>query len=234
MTNYKVSNNLANAMTKLVAADALPRLLGSLVTGNLVKRNFEPVVEEIGTRIESSFLIPNVTKILAVPDLLRLYMEPAIAALKEKIESDIFRLMIQSKELVAGYKFNRDDVYIISTPSMYQQLRQDPSFFEWRSAGEAGLRAMIDGPVGFWNNRYVMMSNDLNDFSVEFTKSAVEMQVRRVALPRGYSEYSEIGNFGMAVSMDYDPFTLSQKFTLHVCYTVALTGAGHVGRRSLI
>jgi hypothetical protein len=28
MTNYKVSNNVANAMTKLVAADALPGLQG--------------------------------------------------------------------------------------------------------------------------------------------------------------------------------------------------------------
>ena len=36
------SANVANAIVKLVAADALPALVGNLVMGNLVNRDYEP------------------------------------------------------------------------------------------------------------------------------------------------------------------------------------------------
>src|SRR5437762_11040787 len=109
------SANLANAIVKLVAADALPALVGNLVMGNLVNRDYEPVLAQAGdtvnipispgtmtannlaeggsvqtqnpnlgnsqitlnTHAEASFTIPDVTKVLAVPDLLAIYMEEA-------------------------------------------------------------------------------------------------------------------------------------------------------------
>ncbi len=123
------SANLANAIVKLVAVDALPSLMGNLIMGNLVNRDFEPVLGQAGdtvnvpippvlvannlaeggtvqtqnpnlgnaqivlnTHAEATFQIPDVTKILAVPDLLRLYMQPALVALAEKIESDLLGL----------------------------------------------------------------------------------------------------------------------------------------------
>ena len=119
------SANIAQAIVKLVAADALPALMGNLVMGNLVNRDFEPVLAQAGdtvnvpipptlvanniseggsvvtqnpslgnaaivlnTHAEATFQIPDVTKVLAVPELLRLYMQPAVTALAEKIESD--------------------------------------------------------------------------------------------------------------------------------------------------
>lgn len=36
------STNVAQAIVKLVAADALPALMGNLIMGNLVNRNYEP------------------------------------------------------------------------------------------------------------------------------------------------------------------------------------------------
>jgi len=39
---------MANAMTKLVAVDALPIILGNMIAGNLVKRDFERKNEKIG------------------------------------------------------------------------------------------------------------------------------------------------------------------------------------------
>src|SRR5947209_14845125 len=123
------SANLANAIVKLVAADALPALVGNLVMGNLVNRDYEPVLAQAGdtvnipipptliannlleggtvqtqnpnignaqivlnTHAEATFLIPDVTKVLAVPDLLHLYMQPAVTAIAEKIESDLMNL----------------------------------------------------------------------------------------------------------------------------------------------
>src|ERR1700692_3109792 len=126
------SSNVANAIVKLVAADALPVLVGNLVMGNLVNRDYEPVLAQAGdtvnvplpptlvanniaeggtvqtqnpnlgnaqivlnTHAEATFQIPDITKVLAVPDLLKLYMQPAVVAIAERIESDILSLYAQ-------------------------------------------------------------------------------------------------------------------------------------------
>src|SRR5579871_499797 len=123
------SANVASAIVKLVAADALPALVGNLVMGNLVNRDYEPVLAQAGdtvnvpippslvannmaegtqvqpqnpnlgnaaivlnTHAEATFQIPDVTKVLAVPDLLQVYMQPAVVAIAEKIESDLLGL----------------------------------------------------------------------------------------------------------------------------------------------
>src|ERR1700681_3018715 len=114
------SANVANAIGKLVAVDALPALVSNLVMGNLVNRDYEPVLAHDGdtvnvpipptmvanniaeggtaqtqtpslgsaqivltTHAESTCQIPDITKVLAVPDLLKLYMEPAVAAIAQ-------------------------------------------------------------------------------------------------------------------------------------------------------
>src|SRR5438270_14029379 len=123
------SANLANAIVKLVAADALPALMGNLVMGNLVNRDYEPVLANAGdtvnipipptmvannileggevqtqnpslgnaqivlnTHAEATFQVPDVTKVLAVPDLLKIYMQPAVTAIAQKVESDLLAL----------------------------------------------------------------------------------------------------------------------------------------------
>src|SRR5947209_679589 len=123
------SANIANAIVKLVAADALPALVGNLVMGNLVNRDYEPALAQAGdtvnvpiapqlvanniaeggavlpqnpslgnaqiilnTHAEATFQIPDVTKVLAVPDLLKVYMQPAVSAIAEKIETDLMNL----------------------------------------------------------------------------------------------------------------------------------------------
>jgi len=46
----------------------------------------------LNTHAEATFQIPDVTKILAVPDLLQLYMNPAVVAIAQKIETDLLGL----------------------------------------------------------------------------------------------------------------------------------------------
>src|SRR5579863_8880861 len=112
------SANVATAIVKLVAADALPALMGNLVMGNLVNRDYEPTLARAGdtvnvpippvlvvntitegstvtlqnpsignaqivlnTHAEATFQIPD------VPDLLKLYMQPAVVALAKNIET---------------------------------------------------------------------------------------------------------------------------------------------------
>src|SRR5215831_19313402 len=126
------SANVANAIVKLVAVDALPALMGNLVMGNLVNRDYEPTLAQAGdtvnvpipptlvannlaeggtvqtqnptlgnaqivlnTHAEATFQIPDVTKVLAVPDLLKIYMQPAVIALAERIEADLLHLYSQ-------------------------------------------------------------------------------------------------------------------------------------------
>ena len=126
------SANVANAIVKLVAVDALPALVSNLVMGNLVNRDYEPTLAHAGdtvnvpipptlvanniaeggtvqtqnpnlgnaqivlnTHAEATFQIPDVTKVLAVPDLLKLYMQPAVVAIAERIETDILSLYSQ-------------------------------------------------------------------------------------------------------------------------------------------
>src|ERR1700688_3131239 len=123
------SANVANAIVKLVAVDALPALMSNLIMGNLVNRDYEPTLAQAGdtvnvpipptllannileggtvqtqnpslgnaqivlnTHAEATFQIPDVTKVLAVPDLLKVYMEPSVAAIAERIESDLLSL----------------------------------------------------------------------------------------------------------------------------------------------
>src|SRR5467141_1169454 len=200
------SANLANAIVKLVAADALPALVGNLVMGNLVNRDYEPTLAQAGdtvnvpipptliannlaeggtvqtqnpnlgnaqivlnTHAEATFQIPDVTKVLAVPDLLKLYMQPAVVALAERIETDLLALYAQfTANAVVGLPgvaiteatidsaetalFQSkvpasDPKYLVVDPATYSALRQIPRFSEYYTAGEAGLRALVDGAV---------------------------------------------------------------------------------------
>src|SRR4051794_39825434 len=188
------SANVANAIVKLVAVDALPALMGNLIMGNLVNRDFEPTLAQAGdtvnvpipptlvannlaeggsvitqnpnignasivlnTHAEATFQIPDVTKVLAVPDLLKLYMQPAVIALAEKIETDLLNLYSQfSANPIVGASgtaiteaavdsaetalFNAKvpashPKYLIVDGSTYSQLRQIPRFTEYQSVG---------------------------------------------------------------------------------------------------
>jgi len=283
------STNLANAIVKLVAVDALPALMGNLVMGNLVNRDFEPALGQAGdtvnvpippvlvannlaeggtvqtqnpnvgnaqivlnTHAEATFQIPDVTKVLAVPDLLKLYMQPAVVALAERIEADLLSLyasftanspvgtpgsaiteatvdgaetaLFQSKVSASEPKF------LVVDAATYSQLRQIPRFSEYQTAGEAGLRALVDGTVGKIKDFYVFRSQFVQKtgsapattHNLGFARSALGLVLRRLPQPLpgtgAIAEYAELGNFGMRVVMSYQPNTLAQQFTVDVLY----------------
>src|SRR5437763_11917471 len=244
------SSNVANAIVKLVAADALPVLVGNLVMGNLVNRNYEPVLSHAGdtinvpippimvanniaeggtvqtqnpnlgnaqivlnTHAESTFQIPDVTKVLAVPDLLKIYMEPAVAAIAQKIESDLLGLyagltanapvgtagstiteatidaaetaLFLAKVPAASQKF------MVVDASTYSAWRQIPRFSEFQTAGDAGLRSLVDGSVGKIKDFFVFRSqfvpktgsSSVTTHNMAFTKSALGLVIRRLSTP---------------------------------------------------
>src|SRR5712692_2089120 len=244
------SANVAQAIVKLVAADALPALLGNLVMGNLVNRNYEPVLSQAGdtvnvpiapalvannileggtvttqnpslgnaqivlnTHAEATFLIPDVTRVLAVPDLLMTYMHPAVVAIAEKIERDLLNLyagftantalgtagtplteaVIDAAEtelFTAKVPPNQNKFLVVSADS-YSALRQIARFSEWNTAGEAGVNALIQGTVGKIKDFYIFRSQyvaqtgtaPVTTHNLAFARDAVGLVIRRLPQP---------------------------------------------------
>ena len=283
------SSNVANAIVKLVAADALPALVGNLVMGNLVNRDYEPTLAQAGdtvnvaipptlvanniaeggtvqtqnpslgnaqivlnTHCEATFQIPDVTKVLAVPDLLSVYMRPAVVALAERIESDLLALyggfsantpigtagtpiteatVDAAETALFGAKLPaREPKYLMVDAATYSQLRQIPRFSEFQTAGDAGLRSLVDGTIGkikdffVFRSQYISKtgSSPIATHNLAFAKDALGLVVRRLPQPLpgtgAIAEYAELGNFGMRVTMSYQPNTLAQQFTVDVLY----------------
>jgi hypothetical protein len=283
------SANVAQAIVKLVAADALPTLMGNLVMGNLVNRDYEPTLAQAGdtvnvpipptlvanniseggtvvtqnpslgnaqivlnTHAEATFQIPDVTKVLAVPELLSLYMQPAMVALAEKIETDLLSTYAAftanpalgtpgapiSEETIDAAEtalFNAKvpasaPKYLVVSGEAYSQLRQNPRFSEYGTAGQAGLRALVDGTVGKLKDFFVFRSqfvektgsSPITTHNLAFAKNAIGLVVRRLPQPLpgtgAVAEYAELGNFGLRVVMTYQPNTLAQQFTVDVLY----------------
>jgi hypothetical protein len=287
------SSNVAQAIVKLVAADALPALVGNLVMGNLVNRNYEPVLAQAGdtinvpiaptltanniaeggtvtpqnpdlgnaqivlnTHVEATFQVPDVTKVLTAPDLLRVYMQPAVAAIAEKIETDLLGLYagFTSNTAVgtAGSAITEGAVdaaetalfkakvpgtagkYLVVDPDAYSGIRQIDRFSEYRTAGEAGVDALISGHVGRIKDFLVFRSQfvhktgttPVNTHNLAFARDAMGLVIRRLPQPipgtGAIAEYAELGNFGMRVVMSYQPNTLAQQFTVDVLYGCAI------------
>jgi hypothetical protein len=209
----------------------------------------------LNTHAEATFQIPDVTKVIAVPDLLKLYMQPAVVALAEKIETDLLGLYAQlsangtlGSPQVALTEAVIDEAettlfkakvpasspkYLVVDATCYSQLRQIPRFSEYSTAGEAGLRAMVDGTVGKIKDFFVFRSQYVPRtgspsmaHNMAFSKNAFGLVVRRLPQPLpgtgAIAEYAEAGNFGMRVTMSYQPNTLAQQFTVDVLYGVGV------------
>ncbi len=284
------SANVATAIVKLVAAEALPVLVGNLVMGNLVNRDYEPALAQAGdtinvpippdmvanniidgsglvqpqnqslgnaqivlnTHVEATFQIPDVIKVLATPDLMKIYMGPAMAAIAQRIESDLLSLYagftmngtvgtpgtaiteatIDAAEtaLFLAKSPSTEQKFMVVDAAAYSAWRQIPRFSEFQTAGDAGLRALIDGTVGRVKDFFVFRSqwvpktgsNPTTTHNLAFTKNAIGLVVRRLPQPLpgtgAIAEYAELGNFGMRVVMSYQPNTLAQQFTVDALY----------------
>jgi hypothetical protein len=257
--------------------------------GNLVNRDYEPVLANAGdtvnvpippvmvannileggavqtqnpnlgnaqivlnTHAEATFQIPDITKVLAVPDLLKIYMQPAVAAIAQRIESDLMNLY-------AGFTANApvgtpgtaiteatidaaetalflakvppsEPKFMVVDAAAYSAWRQIPRFSEFQTAGDAGLRAIVDGSIGKVKDFFVFRSqfvqktgsSPVTTHNLAFAKDAIGLVVRRLPQPLpgtgAIAEYAELGNFGMRVVMSYQPNTLAQQFTVDVLY----------------
>lgn len=261
------SSNLATALVKLVAVDALPALMGNLVVGHLVTWDFEPEVAQAGDavsitypggcrflelahRAEATFTVPDVTKVIAVPDLLRLYMHAAMVDLAEQIDCNLLGVAsslpeynlcgepittrrlgdIESRLFTHGVAWGDQKCMVVNPPG-FQTMRELEGWTEGRGAYEVGLKALVDGPVGAIRNIYVLRSQHVTGVGVVIARDALGMSIRRLPKPLpgsgAIAEYAELGNFGIRVVMDYRPNTLQQRFTVECLYGVGTLNRNH-------
>jgi hypothetical protein len=215
----------------------------------------------LNTHAEATFVIPDVTKVIAVPDLLRLYMQPAMIALAEKVETDLLNLYSQftanTPVGTGGTALNEATVdaaetalfnakvpasqpkYLVVDGGAYSQLRQVTRFSEYQTAGEAGMKTIVDGTIGKLKDFYVFRSQFVKKTgsapattnNLAFSPSALGLAIRRLPRPiegtGGVAQYAELGNFGMRVVMTYQPNTLAQQFTVDMLYGVGVLRNSH-------
>lgn len=264
------SQNLATAMLKLVAVDALPALSDALLVANLVRRDFEPEVVQQGDTVtvtvpspqhdktvcidqyvEATFQIPDVTKVIAVPDLLRLYMQAAIDDIAAHVEERVMACAIKfSGSPLSSQVFGVDLVnaadtrlfeqgvadgiekFLVTSPAVYAGLRCFNGFSEYQTATDAGLRRNVCGSVGKIRQFYALRSRHLAaSDGIAFSRDAIILAFRRLPKPLPGScelaEYSEIGNLGLRVSTTYSPNTLTQQYTIAVLFGADVLVASH-------
>lgn len=283
------SSNVADAIVKLIATDALPSLVGNLVMGNLVNRTFEtdlasqgdtvnipipPVLAAtniaeggsvttqaaslgnaqvvINVHAESSFQIPDVTRVLAHPDLLNMYMMPAIISLAERIEQDLMQLYLNltantavgtgNTTITESVVDNAETAlftvkvpeslpkFLVVNGATYSDMRQIPRFSEYEKAPALG-NTIMTGTVGRLKNFYILRSQyvqkpSTTTYNLAFARDAFALVMRRLPKPLqgtgAIADYAELGNFGMRVVMSYAPGTLAQQFTVDALYGVAV------------
>jgi len=288
MANEITSANVAQAIVKLVAARALPALVGNLVMGSLVNRDYESTLAQAGdtinvpippvmtanniaeggtvqnqnpslgnaqivlnSHVEATFTIPDVVKVLAAPDLVEVYMRPAINAIAEKIETDLLSLYplltanapvgsggtalteatIDAAEtaLFVAKVPQSAQKYLVVSPTAYSQLRQLSRFTEQQTAGSG--EPILTGTLGRIKDFTVVRSQYVptvsgTTYNVAFARDAFGLVIRRLPQPLpgtgAVAEYVEQGNFGLRVIMSYQPNTLSQQFTVDVLYGVGV------------
>lgn len=288
MGNEITSSTVARAITRMVATDALPALMGNLIMGNLVNRNFETIIKNAGdtvdvpippimvanniadagsvqnqnpspgnasivldTHAEATFTITDIAKVLANPDLLKMYMDPAIIALSEKVEGDLLNLypLFTNNAVQGAYNTAITEAvleaaetamfdakvpqsaakYLVVNGTTYSQLRQIPRFSEMQTAGTS--LPIQTGEVGKLKDMFVFRSQYVNKSgnntnNLAFASDAMALVTRRLPQPLpgtgAIAEYVEMNGIGMRVVMSYNPNTLAQQFTVDMLYGVGV------------
>lgn len=235
----------------VLAANDLTR--GSAVVTQAVSLGNAQIV--LNKHKEATFNIPDVTRALASPDLIKTYLEPATIAIAEAIEGDLLALyssfttnatlgssgttiteaLIDAAEtaLFAQKIPQGQPKFLVVNGDTYGAIRQISRFSEMQTYGN-GLDAIGNGNVGKIKDFFVFRSQFVKQtgsgptstHNIAFARDAIALAMRRLPQPMpgtgAIAEYAEMGNFGVRVTMSYQPNTLSQQFTVDALYGCAV------------
>ncbi len=209
----------------------------------------------LNKHVESSFSLNDVVRVLATPNLLRAYMEPAMIAIAEQVESDLLNLypLFTANTAVGGASAidearidnaetalftakvpANEPKYLMVSGAAYGRLRQIGRFSENLTYGsglpiQTGQVLQVKGFNVFRSQLVPKVGG--NNYNLAFARNAIGLATRRLPQPLpgtgAIAEYAEMGNFGMRVTMSYNPQTLAQQFTVDILYGVAVLRANH-------
>lgn len=293
------SANVATAIVKLIAARAVPALMGELIMGGLVTRDFEQTLASAGDTVnvpippvmvandlaeggsvqtqnptpgnaqivlnshkEATFKVPDIVAALTGADkgnfgLLDLYMNPAITAIAETIETDLLSLatnftvnspvgtyntsllesVIDAADTAmfnAKVPANMKRALVLSG-NAYGDVRQLDRFTEEATVGDGnaiktGRLGVIKG-FDVYRSQFVNVASGTNTNNLAFAPPALGLALRR--LPKvipgtgAIVEYAELGGYGMRITMSYDANTKAQQFSVDVLYGVGVLRNTH-------
>ena len=289
MPTQITSINVAQAISKLVANDALPALENTMIMGQLINRDYQATMQMTGDVVnvpipgvmqanniaeggsvtpqnpalgnaqivlnvhaEATFIVPDVTKVIAFPELLRTYMQPAVIAVGERVEQDILNLYANltanpfvgtggaglgsesvidqaEKQLFKAKVPQAIQKYLVVGADAYSDLRQIPRFSEKLTNGDG--EAIVSGQIGILKGfeiyRHTLIPQiSGTTYNVAFAPDAMTLVTRMLPQPLpgtgAIAEYVDHNGFGLRVVMSYAPNTLAQQFTVDVLYGVAI------------
>lgn len=217
---------------------------GTVQTQNPAPGNTEIVLD---THAEASFIIPDVTKAIANPDVMQMYMKPAVVALATKIETDLLSQFPRftrnssvgsantalteatvdaaEQSLFDAYVPPSEQKYLIVSSSAYSDLRKISRFTENQTNGNGS--AIASGQVGTLKGFQVYRSQlvqkvSTTTYNLAFAKQAIGLATRRMPAPLpgtgAIAEYVEDSGFGFRILTSYNPNTLAQQYTCDVLY----------------
>jgi hypothetical protein len=283
------SENLAQAIVKLVAAKGLPSLVSNLVMGNLVNKDYQATLASAGDTVsvpipgtatanniaeggsvqaqagslgsasvvlnrhlESTFTIPDIAAVLTGAangnfNLLKYYMDPAVIAVAEAMETAILENVFnfsENAQLGAGNTpltetvvdqletalFNKKvppstAKFLVTGSAGYSDLRNIGRFSEAQTIGSGS--AIVNGMVGKLKDINILRTQliptvSTTTYNLGFTPDAITLAMRQLPKPLpgtgAIAEYVEFAGFGMRVVMSYDSSTLAQQFTVDALF----------------
>ena len=200
------------------------------------------------THAESSFQIPDVTKILATPNLLDMYMQPSVIAMAEAIETDLLNVYAEIPGSVGSTSAAITEAtidsaesslfankvpaalprYLVTHGTVYSTFRQISRFSEERMIGGDG-QAIIEGDIMKLKGFYVLRSQLVPVVSgtyqnLAFTRDAIALTMRKLPdVPPGMgavSTFIEFGGYGFRIVYSYNPNVLAEQITVDCLYGV--------------
>jgi hypothetical protein len=255
LVNRNYDGTLANA-GDTVNVPIAPNLVSNNIAEAGAVQNQNPSLGNaqvvLNTHQEATFQIPNVTQVLAVPDLLQTLLQPAVVAIAEKIESDLLNLYplltfnasvgtanttpteatVDTAEtaLFAAKMPDSLPKFAVVSGTTYSALRQIARFSEERMAPGLG-NTLYTGIVGklknvmFFRSQKVITSGTTTNNMVFGTDALclVTRQLPQVTPGTGAMSYNmNFGGFNLRVVLSFNPNTLGQQITVDVLYGVGV------------
>lgn len=251
LVNRNFDGTLANA-GDTVNVPIAPNLVANNIAEAGAVQNQNPSLGNaqivLNTHEEATFQIPNVTQVLAAPDLLQVLLQPATVAIAEKIESDLLNLYplftfnasvglsntaltestVDTAETTLFAAKMPDSIpkFAVVSGTSYGNLRQIGRFSEERMAPGMGS-TIYTGQVGklknvlFFRSQKVIVSGSTT-YNMVFGTDAMCLVTRmlpQVTQGTGAVSYNmSFGGFNLRVVLSFNPNTLGQQLTVDVLY----------------